>query len=103
MHAIIDVCARMLARKHWRSSGARSEAEARSVWVACCRRRIGVAVARAYARYRVRRSVYVGVPRAVIDDRAPRGLAARATSSAMHEADTTALWQHQATVRPNAD
>ena len=103
VHAIIDLCARALARKHWRSSGARSEKEARSVWVACCRRRIGVAVARAYARYRIRRVVYVGVPRAVIDERAPRGLAARAVSSTMHEADTQALWQHQATVRPNAD
>ena len=82
----------------------RNEEEARGVWVACCRRRIGIAVARAYARYRVRRVPYVGVPRAVIDDRVQRGLAARAgPSAAAREEDTHALWSHQATVRPNAD
>ena len=35
----------------------------------------GVAVARAYARYRIRRMVFIGVPRAVLDDRARRGVA----------------------------
>ena len=72
------------------------------MWVACCRRRVGIAVARAYARYRIRRVPYVGVPRAVIDDRVQR--AARAgPSTAPREEDTHALWSHQATVRPNAD
>ena len=69
------LAAHALARKHWRSSGARNEAEARSWWVSICRRRIGVAVARAYARYRIRRMVFIGVPRAVLDDRARRGVA----------------------------
>ena len=32
VHALIDLAAHALARKHWRSSGARNEAEARSWW-----------------------------------------------------------------------
>ena len=35
----------------------------------------GVAAARAFARYRIRRMVFIGVPRAVLDDRARRGVA----------------------------
>ena len=77
------------------------------MWVAICRRRIGVAVARAYARYRLRRTVFVGVPRAVLDDGTPRGLAATAASAggaAAHaEVDLHALWAHQVTVRTVAD
>ena len=72
VHALIELVASALARAHWRSSGARNEAEAKGVWVACCRRRVGVAVARAYARFRLRRAIFVGVPRAVLDDGARR-------------------------------
>ena len=77
------------------------------MWTAICRRRVGVAVARAYARYRLRRVIFVGVPRAVLDDGTPRGLAATAASAggaAAHaDADLHALWAHQVTVRVNAD
>ena len=49
VHALVELAGQALARKKWKSSGARSEAEARSYCVAYCRRRIGAAVARAYA------------------------------------------------------
>ena len=39
---LILQCGHALARKHWRSSGARNEAEARSWWVSHGRMRIGV-------------------------------------------------------------
>ena len=106
---LIELAASALARAHWRSSGARTEADAKSVWVACCRRRIGVAVARADARFRLRRAVFVGVPRAVLDDGTPRGLAAMAAARATNgvaahaEVDLHALYAHQVTVRVNAD
>ena len=48
VHTLIDLAARALARKNWRGMGARNEQEARSWWVARCRRRIGTAVARAH-------------------------------------------------------
>ena len=107
VHSLIDLAAAKLARAHWRSSGARNEAEAKGVWVACCRRRVGIAVARAYARFRLRRAIFVGVPRAVLDDGTPRGLAAMAAAAngmAAHAAvDLHALYAHQVTVRVNAD
>ena len=106
VHALIDLAAHALARKHWRSSGARNEAEARSWWVSSCRRRIGVAVARAYARYRIRRMVFIGVPRAVLDDRARRGVAGVAGGAdGGHRADVDLrdFYRYQVHVRANAD
>ena len=106
VHALIDLAAHALARKHWRSSGARNEAEARSWWVSICRRRIGVAVARAYARYRIRRMVFIGVPRAVLDDRARRGVAGVAGGAdGGHRADVDLrdFYRYQVHVRANAD
>ena len=82
-------CGHALARKRWRSSGARNEAEARSWWVSHCRMRIGVATARAYARYRLKRLVFVGVPRAVLDERAQRGLAGGARDAGANEGGGT--------------
>ena len=49
--------------------GARSESEARSFYVARLRRRMGVAAVREFARHRLRRVPYVGVPRAVVEQR----------------------------------
>ena len=106
---LILQCGHALARKHWRSSGARNEAEARSWWVSHCRMRIGVATARAYARYRLKRLVFVGVPRAVLDERAQRGLAGGARDAGANgggghtSADLQQFWQHQVHVRVNAD
>ena len=71
--------------------------------------RIGVATARAYARYRLKRLVFVGVPRAVLDERAQRGLAGGGRDAGANEggghtsADLQQFWQHQVHVRVNAD
>ena len=59
-HPPVRPRAHALARKHWRSSGARNEAEARSWWVSHCRMRIGVATARAYACCHLKRFGFVG-------------------------------------------
>ena len=47
--------------------GARSAAEARSFHAADGRRYVGVAAARAFARHRLDRVQYVGVPREVVE------------------------------------
>ena len=52
--------------------GARTESEARSFYVARLRRRMGVAAVREFARHRLRRVPYVGVPRAVVEQRMQR-------------------------------
>ena len=106
MHALVELAGQALARKKWKSSGARSEAEARSYWVAYCRRRIGAAVARAYARYRLRRIPFIGVPRAVLDDRARRGVAAAsmgADGGDEHDAAVREFFGHQVHARVNAN
>ena len=46
--------------------------EARSFYVARLRRRMGVAAVREFARHRLRRVPYVGVPRAVVEQRMQR-------------------------------
>ena len=104
---LIDLAAHRLARKHWRFAGSRTEAEARSWWVSHCRRRIGVAVSRAYARFRLRRIPFIGVPRAVLDERVRRGLnrtaAGGADGGVHHDFDAHIFYGHQVGVRTNAD
>ena len=80
--------------------GARSEAEARSWWIGYCRRRIGVAVARAMARHRLRRVPFIGVPRPVLDARARRGAAAAPVpaGAGYDDTDTLAFFTYQAHV-----
>ena len=53
----------------WDRLGARSEEEAYACHVQRFRRDVGIAVAREFARYRLLRVPFVGVPRAVIRDR----------------------------------
>ena len=53
--------------------GARNAEEAKSFYVSAFRRRLGVFVAREFARHRIRRVPYVGVPRAVVERRTQRG------------------------------
>ena len=53
----------------WDRLGARSEDEAYSCHVQRFRRDIGIATAREFARYRLLRVPFIGVPRAVIRDR----------------------------------
>ena len=105
VHTLVNLAARALARKHWRSMGSRTEQEARSWWVARCRRTVGTVVARAYARYQLRRLLFVGVPRAVLDahrdERAQRGVAGGAGDRSL-DADLQAFWAHQVHVRANA-
>ena len=74
--------------------------------MARCRRRIGVACTRAFARFRLRRLVFVGVPRAVLDERARRGVqAAAAGPDGGHDADVDnrGFYGHQVDLRVNAD
>ena len=106
--SLVLECAYAIARKRWRLMGARSEAEARSYWVGVCRRRVGVAVARAMARFRIRRSPFLGVPRAVLDERARRGALGLPTGApggvvAAGDEDVRAFYMHQVHERTPAD
>ena len=65
----VSAAARKLASVTWDRLGARSEDEAYSCHVQRFRRDVGIAVAREFARYRLLRVPFVGVPRAVIRDR----------------------------------
>ena len=65
VHTLIHIAAQRLATKHWRLLGARSQGEVHGFYVAQLRRRMGVTAVREFARHRLRRAAYVGVPRAV--------------------------------------
>ena len=67
VHTLIHVVAQRLATKHWRLLGARSQGEVHGFYVAQLRRRMGVTAVREFARHRLRRAAYVGVPRAVVE------------------------------------
>ena len=69
VHHFISAAARKLASTTWDRLGARSEEEAYGCHVQRFRRDVGIAVAREFARYRLLRVPFVGVPRAVIRDR----------------------------------
>jgi hypothetical protein len=53
--------------------GARTQEEARSFVVSSLRRRLGLVICREFARHRIRRVPYIGVPRAVVERRMQRG------------------------------
>ena len=57
----------------WRDMGARTQEEARSFIVSSLRRRLGLVICREFARHRIRRVPYIGVPRAVVERRMQRG------------------------------
>ena len=65
--ALLSAAADGVARRIWLRYGARSQSEARSFAVASIRRRLGVFVVREMARHRLRRAMYVGVPRSVVE------------------------------------
>ena len=69
VHHFIAAAARKLARSTWVRLGARSEDEAYGCHVQRFRRDVGIAVAREFARYRLLRVPFIGVPRAVVRDR----------------------------------
>ena len=52
---------------------ARTLEEARSFIVSSLRRRLGLVICREFARHRIRRVPYIGVPRAVVERRMQRG------------------------------
>ena len=56
---------------------------------------------RAMARHRIRRVPYIGVPRAVLDERVRRGVAAGGTNP--DDADLHAYYTFQVHVRTRAD
>jgi hypothetical protein len=60
---LLDVCADGFASRRWRSLGARSAREARSLIVSMLRRRLGLVVVQELARFRLRRIPLIGVPR----------------------------------------
>jgi len=69
VHHFITAAARKRAGDTWSSYGARTEDEAYSYYVQGFRRDIGIAVAREFARYRLLRVPFIGVPREVVRDR----------------------------------
>ena len=72
-HALLTVAADGLAARQWRDMGARTQEEARSFIVSSLRRRLGLVICREFARHRIRRVPYIGVPRAVVERRMQRG------------------------------
>ena len=73
VHALLTVAADGLAERQWRDMGARTQEEARSFIVSSLRRRLGLVICREFARHRIRRVPYIGVPRAVVEQRMQRG------------------------------
>ena len=73
VHALLTVAADGLAARQWRDMGARTQEEARSFIVSSLRRRLGLVICREFARHRIRRVPYIGVPRAVVERRMQRG------------------------------
>ena len=73
VHALLTVAADGLAARQWRDMGARTQEEARSFIVSSLRRRLGLVICREFARHRIRRVPYIGVPRAVVEQRMQRG------------------------------
>ena len=60
VHQLADAVAREQARREWRLTGARTEAEALGYYVSRLRRSWGIAAAREMARTRLRRVQFVG-------------------------------------------
>ena len=73
VHALIHLAASTMARTRWGALGARSEAEARGIFTQMLMRRLGVVVAREFARYLLRREPFIGTSRASVAARLQRG------------------------------
>ena len=72
VHALLSHAADGHASRHWREFGCRSPEEARSIFVALLRRRLGCFVVREMARHRLRRLPYVGATHAAVAARGTR-------------------------------
>ena len=81
VHHSIEASARQRARQMWRGFGARTEEEAYGYWVQQFRRLMGVTIVREFARLRIRRVPFLGVPREFVRDRAREGAAGGAGGS----------------------
>ena len=102
VHLLLSACADAIARRRWRSAGARSFAEYRGFVVAALRRRVGMAVVRAMARHRLHRVPFIGVPRAAVRERMdaqqrrqPRPFAAAAPPGRRAAIDPQEFYAHQ--------
>ena len=73
VHHLLAEAATRMARSEWRRWGARSMAEARAFFIASLRRQLGVCVVREFARHRLDRVAYIGVPRAALERRQRSG------------------------------
>ena len=69
VHLLISASADALARRRWRESGARTCAEYRGFCIAAFRRRVGMAAVQAFARHRLNRVPFIGVPRTAVRQR----------------------------------
>ena len=65
-HELLAITADQLAASRWRLMGARSYAEARAFYIQQIRRQLGLLVGREFARHRLRRLPFIGVPRAAV-------------------------------------
>ena len=70
VHHCIEASAQQRARQTWRGFGAHTEEEAYGYWVQQFRRLMGVTIVREFARLRIRRVPFLGVPREFVRDRA---------------------------------
>ena len=77
VHSLLNFAAAELARRRWQVLGSRNEAEAKSFLSAALRRRLGLVVAREFARHRLNRLVYVGATPDAVRDRVRRGARGR--------------------------
>ena len=95
VHYLLDSCAERLAAASWRLLGSRSQEEARGLHVARLRQRLGLFVAREFARVRLRRLPFVGCDRAALSSRrsrhAPAGNHAPRAGAGFRLADFAAL------------
>ena len=67
VHDVLAVAATEAARTRWAPAGARSIGEYRAYLISSYRRRVGLTVAQAFARHRLARVPYIGVPRSAVE------------------------------------
>ena len=72
VHSLLSLAADGHASQRWRELGCRSREEARGIFVALLRRRLGCFVVREFARHRLRRLPYVGATHAAVAARGHR-------------------------------
>ena len=87
-----------MAQRRWRILGSRTVDEARSYFVTVVRRRLSLAAMRAYARHRLARVPWIGVPRAAVHAyMQQRDRRARATTAGVGRLlDAAPFFAHQA-------